>query len=258
MADRQFDKTQLRESHHGEMVHRDYLAHSMRWSWAARNSEFGIGGKRVLDVGCGQDLPLWKATGRSMGFRPELYVGVDLNVLPAIPGDSPSVRARTAIYSKTNFTDPAVQNRLIREHGLFNRITNFEVYEHMTPAHGLELLRGFHRCLTDDGFVILSTPVYNGQKMAANHINEPTVQELQDAFSAAGFTVVKRYGTFASVNDLKPAMRAWFADRGFDPAAFDTLYESLQDYHSNEVLSNFVAPLIPDASRNNVWVARKA
>jgi hypothetical protein len=232
---RRFDKTQLRAEHHGKYVHRDYAAHFFRWGWVSRHVKAGA---RVLDVGCGQDLPLmWVFNGLRSNL-PSYYLGVDLNKLPEIT--SPKW---AKVIGGFSFVDRYEE---LGETEKFDVITNFEVIEHVTGPDQKTLLKGFYHWLKDGSFLYLSTPVFNGMA-AINHVKELTVQELQDLVVEAGFEVVKRYGTFASANDIRKVA---------SPRDL-AVYEELHDFYGGDVLSTFLAPLYPDASRNNLWVLRK-
>jgi cyclopropane fatty-acyl-phospholipid synthase-like methyltransferase len=61
---------------------------------------------------------------------------------------------------------------------LFDVITCFEAIEHMHKDAGLRLLKGARKLLDGEGVFLLSTPIYNGKRMAANHIHEYGVDEL--------------------------------------------------------------------------------
>lgn len=233
--DRRFDQTQLREAGHGQRVHRDYAAHFFRWGYAGR---FVKKGMRVLDVGCGQDLPLMKTLSSSLNTVPELYVGVDLNTV------KPTKNKWAMIYDEFNFIDDYDQ---IVDVGCFDVATCFEVIEHMHPCDGERLLQALFAALKDDGVLLLSTPVYNGRKMAANHIHEYLRDELRELIEACGFCVDRTHGTFASWPEIKQVITA--EERA--------LYEELNQYYSHDVLSCFLAPKYPEASRNIIWILRK-
>jgi 2-polyprenyl-3-methyl-5-hydroxy-6-metoxy-1,4-benzoquinol methylase len=238
VALRRFDTTQCRERQYQDIVHRDYLAHCLRWSWSAR---FIKPGQRVLDVGCGQDAPLAKVlAGQSSTFyrdKASEYVGVDMNK------NVKCARPRwCTIHEEFDFTSR------YGELGLFDVITNFEVIEHMGVEDGARLLRAMRDCLKPDGRVILSTPVLDpvvGQ--AANHIHEFLIPELQSLVESCGLEVVKRYGTFASYNPLKKALAPEHL----------AVYEALREFHGDGVMACFLSPLYPDAARNNVWLLRR-
>jgi SAM-dependent methyltransferase len=169
-----------------------------------------------------------------MGGRyvPASYVGVDLNPLKGGPGWA-------QLMGDTNFND-------VSWSADYTKVVCFEVIEHMTREHGLELLAGMYRALKPGGQLLLSTPVFNG-KAAANHVHEWGIDELHEAITNAGFKVVERYGTFASYPDIKRI--ASVRDMA--------VLEDLRVYYSDEVTACFLAPLYPDQSRNNVWLLRK-
>lgn len=245
-----YDQTFLRENRDAHYVHRDYAAHYFRWGWAvARNTEVTIVGKHVLEIGCGPDLPLTRlATYKSQ--MPKTYVGVDLNPLK---NHYPNHDTWSTLYGKTDFTEPATWAMILENHGKFERIVSFECIEHMPKERGWQLLWGAQQLLADDGIFMLSTPVYDGKHKATNHIHEYTVEELRRFVEAAGFRVVKRYGTFGNVVDMKRGLRRWLNDRGYDELAGDEIMDALSEYYAPDVMANFVAPLLPDAARNNVW-----
>ena len=231
---RKFDTTSLRASSHGKWVHRDYGAHFFRWGFAGRFVDQGK--TDILDVGCGVDVPMIDVLTMPMNQVPRSYVGVDFNN----PPQKPPTRTWATLHWNFDFT------KNFKKLGQFDLITNFEVIEHMSTEDGLKLLKGLKACLRPTGKLLLSTPVFNG-KAAANHLHEYTIEELHQTIKRAGLRVVKRFGTFASQKDLKKAA---------SPAELE-LVKRLGEYYSGEVLSCFLAPLYPDASRNNVWLIDK-
>lgn len=247
-ADDGYDRTSLQARGAGQHVHRDYAAHYFRWGWAVSQRANGVGlaGKKVLDIGCGVDLPLMYA-GRYPSALPELYVGVDLNKLKDL---SPGLAKRAKLYGSSDFL--AIAGDLLEEHGKFDVVVSFENIEHMPPENGWQLLWWMRQLTADDGCSLLSTPVMIGSQ-AANHVHEYGIDELQHLAEQAGFTVAARYGTFARQQKVMPAMREWCAQNGHDFATFEAMINGLLEFHSWEVLSNFVSPLIPDASSNNAW-----
>jgi 2-polyprenyl-3-methyl-5-hydroxy-6-metoxy-1,4-benzoquinol methylase len=233
--DRRFDTTQLREKGHGTRVHRDYAAHFFRWGWAARFVESRK--TRVLEIGCGQDTPLFKVLSGSLNTVPESYVGVDLNSVKK-PGCK-----WTSWHDKFNFVDEWKTLKIEKGYDL---IVSFEVIEHMHPPDGLKLLERARKLASDDATFLLSTPVFNGKKMAANHLHEYYIDELQELIEEGGWKVERRHGTFASWND----MRRVCTDDELK------LVDELGEFLSTEVLACFLASKYPDASRNNVWVLK--
>lgn len=236
--EREFDQTYLRANKHGTRVHRDYAAHFFRWGWATRLIKPT---DTVLDVGCGPDLAL--PTVLSMGGRyvPARYVGVDLNKLSGGPGWA-------ELLGETNVLDLLHGERGEQEgwYKWFTKVVAFEVIEHMTRENGIALLEIIYEVLEPGGQLLLSTPVFNG-KAAVNHVHEWEIDELRTEIKAAGFTIEKRHGTFASYKDIK---------RVASPEHLLVLDE-IRTYYSEEVTACFLAPLYPDESRNNVWLCRK-
>lgn len=234
--DRRFDQTQLKSTAHGKVVHRDYAAHFFRWGFA---SNFVKQGKtRILDVGCGQEWPIARTLTHKLADVPKQYLGVDLNRVQKKPG-----MAWSEVRDEFNFVDRHLE--LVKEFGKqsFDLATCFEVIEHMHPPDGRKLLMAVADLVKPGGTFLLSTPVFNG-KAAANHIHEYTVDELAGMIAKTNkWDLTKRYGTFASWNDLKKVITK--AER--------ELYEELHEYYSHEVLSCFLAPKYPDASRNIIW-----
>lgn len=230
---RRFDTTALHEKAHGEYVHRDYAAHFFRWGFAGRFVNHSVS---VLDVGCGVDVPFMRVLTHPRSNVPKKYVGVDYNTRPR---KLPS-RQWAELLFDFDFTSRH------GELGKFDLVTNFEVIEHMSKEDGERLLSGMRECLEDDGRLLLSTPVFNG-KAAANHVHEWTVDELAQSIDEAELSVVDRFGTFASYQAIVKSCSA----------QEKILLEHLKRFYSGEVLSCFLAPKYPDASRNNIWVLKK-
>jgi 2-polyprenyl-3-methyl-5-hydroxy-6-metoxy-1,4-benzoquinol methylase len=254
--DRRFDKTQLRAAGHGRTVHRDYLAHALRWNFVAQEinraveyPDFALrygwidkkikAGLKILDVGCGQDQSLLYVLGARLNTVPKLYVGVDLNRIQ---------KKSNCRWAKVldEFDFIGRQAELLEEYATFDVITNFEVIEHMGVEDGLKLLTAMRNMLNSTGVIYLSTPVFNGQA-AANHVHEYTIDELAGLIRCAGLKVVGRYGTFASKPEIKSVLSA--EER--------TVFDKLERWFGGEVLSNIFAPIHPDHSRNNLWVLQK-
>lgn len=233
---REFDTTSCTQNSHGTRVHRDYAAHFFRWGFAHRYIRMGM---KVMDVGCGVDQPLPRILTDKMSHVPKLYVGVDFD--PRI-----KQRWQFAWLKVQGGFDFTRKWKTLAKDGPFDVIMNFEVIEHMHKASGRKLLAGMHGLLKEGGKVLLSTPCYDGRRMAQNHIHEYTIPELQKEIVKAGFEIVARYGTFMDVKELKKAN-----------AIHQAVAKELRGYYGDEVLSCFLAPLYPDQCRNNLWVLTK-
>lgn len=238
---RRFDQTQLKSTTHGFTVHRDYAAHFFRWGFAFKRIEYQK--TKILDLGCGQECPLARVLSFRLAAVPALWVGVDLNKIP-----KPFNSSWAAVKDEFSFIDRHAE--LIEEYGprSFDMVTCFEMIEHMHPEDGLKLLKNAADLTRPGGEMLLSTPVYNGRKMAANHLHEYGIDELKDLIlSSSDWKIKKRFGTFASWNDIKKVMNAEERE----------LYDTLHEFYDHEVLACFLAPKYPDASRNNVWVLKR-
>lgn len=241
----EYDITQLRQGGHGRTVHRDYLAHCLRWGWVSRVIRYG---EKILDAGCGQDVSLYDVLAGTQSFtdkedRPggherPIYVGVDLNKITKKCG------AKWAyVQGGVNIAEGDVD---LPHWGDFDRVVSFEVIEHMSVSNGDKYLARLHEALRDGGALHLSTPVFNG-KAAKNHIHEYDLEELYRKLENAGFELVQRHGTFMSWQD----MRRVVTSEEFQ------LAEKLRPFLGPEVIACLLAPLYPDASRNNVWTCVK-
>lgn len=239
---REFDTTQLKLSGHGRTLHRDYSAHFFRWSFARR---FIKAKDTVLEIGCGEEKPLSKILTGGAAAHVKHYVGVDLNKL------KPSSSQRLDFYGEFDFTKNYKQ--LLKTHGEFDVVVHYEVIEHMSVAHGRQLLKAALACLKPGGVMLMSTPCYDGVRHAANHIHEYTVPELQKMTEKAGFVVTRRFGTFM---DIKHIGKADIGDDNLN-AAIKKVKTELAQYFDNDAISNIFGPLYPDHARNNLWVCHK-
>ncbi len=246
---RDYDTTQLHEALHGRRLHRDYSAHFFRWSFARR---FITAKDHVLEVGCGEDKPLSKILTGGVAAHVNKYVGVDLNPL------KPSNSQRLTFLGEFNFVDEWRQCLKECPTG-FDVVVNFEVIEHMRVELGAKLLKAMHACLKPGGTLLLSTPVYDGIRHAANHIHEYTVPELQKAVEKAGFKVERRFGTFMDIKHIGKQTPAKFKLQDPDAlrGAVAMVKDALSEYFDNDAISNIFGPLYPDHARNNLWVCRR-
>jgi SAM-dependent methyltransferase len=238
MTTRDYDTTQLHENGHGKTLHRDYTAHFFRWSFARR---FITSKDRVLEVGCGQDKPLSKILTGGAAAHVNHYTGVDLNKL------KPSNSQRLKFIGEFNFVER--WQELERDYDV---VVSFEVIEHMAKPFGLQYLAGIFELLRRGGTFLISTPAYDGVRMAKNHIHEWTIGELQEAIEDAGFTIEKRFGTFMDIRHIGKANSELCSKE-----SILEVRKALEQYFDNDAISNFFGPLYKDHSRNNIWVCKK-
>jgi 2-polyprenyl-3-methyl-5-hydroxy-6-metoxy-1,4-benzoquinol methylase len=225
-------------------IHRDYIAHCMRWSHVVREITVKRNYERaiLLDVGCGRELPLAKLLYSSR-LHPRQYVGVDYGpVEDAAMEVFHTGKFPLTVYERTDFCDLIPENF---PDGQPNWVTCFEVLEHVEPEHMVRMLKHLKTLVTKDARLFFSTPCYNHQDLAANHVSEITYEALGAVFSALGFHVNGVWGTFASIRDYEQGL----STRGISPE----LFNSLRGYYDVNFLSCVFAPLFPAQSRNCLW-----
>ena len=240
--DRDYDTTQLHATQHGRSLHRDYSAHFWRWSFARR---FITPKDNVLEIGCGEDRPLSKILTGGASARVNSYVGVDLNKL------KPSGSQRLDFIGEFNFVD-RYKELLKMQPGGFDVVVHLEVIEHMRVDLGAKFLKACFNCLKPGGAMLMSTPVYDGVRHAANHIHEYEVAELEKAVKKAGMTVERRFGTFMDIKHIGKV-----EPDGCSMAAVREVRKALEQYFDNDAISNIFGPLHADNARNNLWICRK-
>ena len=244
---RKIDKTHLScdQAEERGFLHRDYIAHCLRWSHIVKHLGNKYKSARILDIGCGKEIPLIK-TLYTMRMTPDMYVGVDANKTAC------STNIHDKIYDKMgggnfelfwNFdaSEPAAFQYLDLTPTL---ITCFEVLEHVIPEKVIGILDNIRKVADSQTTIFISTPCFNG-KAAANHINEMTYEFMTDLMWEY-FHIDRCWGTFASQKDIEPMINQ-------DVDEIQHLYEHLKSYYDSNLLSVIFAPLFPSKSRNCMW-----
>jgi hypothetical protein len=262
---RQIDKTflSLDSAEERGLLHRDYLAHCLRWSHVVKflNKNHRYKDAIVLDVGCGVQLPLAKTLYVNK-MTPLKYIGVDCNNFD-VPEMLVGKKIPITIWPKTDFC--ALEESDVWHNPnpdgpepmrLPNITTCFEVLEHVTPLHCRQILQHFLRLTSDDCNYFVSTPCYNGSA-AGNHIQEMGYLAFGALLEDVGFSIKGVYGTFASISDYESQLSAveTFDSSGKLAATTDLrpIFSALRNYYDTNVLSVIFAPLFPDCSRNALW-----
>lgn len=222
-------------------LHRDYLAHCLRWSHVLKHLKQGLRYKtaHILDIGCGRDVPLARAmfSGRLV---PETgsYTGVDYNKLE-MPAMFLNARWKPTLMGQQIF--PKIEG--LRES--YDLITCFEVLEHVEPLHAFKMLQGMRKLLSADGTAFISTPNFDPQVGAAdNHVSEMAHATTGRLIEKAGLGIRKMWGTFASIKDYKDQLKEYGLEKAF---------EDLREYYDSNVLAVLFAPLFPEQARNCLW-----
>lgn len=260
-GERRFDTTALHAEGHGQLIsHADYIAHCEKYDFVWRSIKLG---DRILDIGCGTDLPLMRAinfvqsqANKVLYKNGGAYVGVDMNKL------KPTGINWATLIGQCDFTSDEGYNAAFDAINLLNAegeeatqrgysmVVALEVIEHMMPPDGFNLLANIRDIMDPEGFAYISTPVYDGKGQARNHLWEYTIEELYDLIEMAGLEVVNRMGTFTS----EPQIKRWLKEN--NPAWLE-VYMAAREFHSSGYMSGLFAPMVPNESRNNIWVLRR-
>lgn len=225
------------------IIHRDLLAHCLRWSHVAKflHAKNTYKTAHILDVGCGREQPLARLL-YSNKLIPSggSYTGIDYNKLELSEMLVPaSKRFPITLIDKVAFPDVELPR------AKYDVIVCFEVLEHVEPAHSLKMLQGMRARLAENGVAFISTPCYDQHVGAAgNHVNEMSYKALGAMIEHAGLAVDAVYGTFASQRDYKAKLQA---------DGYGDLFEKLSAYYDSNYLATIFAPLYPAESRNALW-----
>lgn len=242
--DRLYDKTHLSIDVAEErmLVHRDYLAHCLRWSHIIKRlyEHKNYQHARILDVGCGREMPLAKALYSNKMSGAE-YCGVDINHL-----EVPQMVIKAAQGAKLKvYTMELTDAGTIQPEDLPwkpNIIVCLECWEHMHPRFAIRMLDNLRLLSASDCILFFSTPCWNGQA-AANHVNETTYAAMEAILHDHGWYVRNHYGTFASQKDYVHQMSEHL----------QSAFNVLSNYYDSNLLATIFAPMFPHLSRNVLW-----
>lgn len=219
-------------------LHRDYLAHCLRWSHVVKHlyERQRYKTAHILDIGCGREAPLIKTLYASR-LIPASYTGIDAGHVDIL---SPALLVKMGrnlnIHDRQNILDiEPVQG--------FTTIVMFEALEHMEKAMGIDVLKHIQRFMGADTDFFMSTPCYDGVNKAANHVYEWRFVELFEELESLGYKIKGVWGTFASMKDYKHHI----------PERWVDVYVALHNYYDSNVLACIFAPLFPSLSRNCMW-----
>lgn len=223
-------------------IHRDYLAHCLRYSHVARYMNEGRKHQtaHVLDVGCGREAPLARLLySMKMTHTTGSYTGVDYGNVKwpdTIPQGKNKFNGQ--FIGKVDFAEDAVGRKK------FDVIVSLEVLEHVEAYHAWRMMRRMRSLMKRDSRCFLSTPCYDQKTGAAgNHVNEMSHRGFKALIHAAGLEVESVWGTFASQKDYKKLMTPGQQE----------VFEALRPYYDSSTLSCFMAPMFPEQARNCIW-----
>lgn len=246
-----YNTTDLRpdQAFERHVFHRDQFAHYLRWTHILKEAKIG---ESIVDFGCGA-ANLLEVLYRNK-FKQKEYIGID-------------IREKTINEAAEKYQDVPWAHFYVADlvkHDLdfskFNadKVCTFEVLEHVGKQNAHVFLENFKACGNNNATYYLSTPNYDPEVGAAgNHTYDSgdgrgvDVQEFDhwelEAILSQHFTIVKKFGTFASMKDYKPLMNDWQKK----------MFEALKSYYDSNLIANIMAPMFPDAARNTLWVLKR-
>ncbi len=223
-------------------IHRDYIAHCLRWSHVIKQLQKNKLYERatVVDVGCGREIPLAKTMYSSRLIVRE-YHAIDYG---PIPQESRAVfdsgKFPINFLERTDFVQWADSDNA---RGIADVVVSFEVLEHVEPMHCLAMLNGMRHVLKPDGVAYISTPCWDVVSCAANHVNEMRYETLGAVLEENGWVIRNVFGTFASIREYEPYLAP----------AHREAFEDLRGYYDVNFLACIFAPFYPQYSRNCLW-----
>jgi 2-polyprenyl-3-methyl-5-hydroxy-6-metoxy-1,4-benzoquinol methylase len=132
--------------------------------------------KRVLDVGCNEGLGTWLLS-RECGFAK----GIDF--------DAEAIRTaqKNFPYPQAEFAEQDILKESVP--GSWDAVVNFDVIEHIYPAHADQFLIALKRQLTNEGLAIIGTPSLISQQFASEiskkgHVNVYSPERLEETLRA--------------------------------------------------------------------------
>jgi len=237
-----YDKTQLSmlQGMNLMRIHRDYLAHAIRYEFLIGRIKAEGEHAMVLDIGCA-DVPLMRAMRSSM-LRPALYYGVDVrpNLITKVKDYYATHRVHFPFEVEYMDFTQAPQTLLDQP---WTQVVCLEVIEHMPQGRGEMLLKNIQRALSSGGKGYVSTPVFDGKRKAKHHRYEWKGEELKLAIQNAGLNVLNRWGTFGNIYDLKKVLTP----------EEKLVWDKLSSYYGPIALSLIFSPNHPEAARNSIW-----
>lgn len=229
------------------VYHRDQFAHYFRWCYVM-NQIHGMDRPTILDFGCGNGN-LAEVLYRNRRHC-EMYYGLDVRKQTIDKLREKWKQIPWAHWNDADLVKP-FETSIASIKGSWDYITCFEVIEHIGKKNAPQFLDNIAMCMDEESTLLLSTPNYDEKVGAANNhiingeICEFTHQELQVLLSER-FTIVKKFGTFASVKDYKPLLNEWQKQ----------MYDGLKEFYDQDLVSNIMAPFFPEQSRNTLWVCK--
>lgn len=222
------------------VYHRDQFAHYLRWTHILKRAKIGMS---ILDFGCGSGN-LLEVFYRNR-FKPSKYIGLDIRKQTIKNNNIKWDNLKDfAFFYEKDLCDTTLD---LQEK--FDIIVSFEVIEHIGKNNINYFLQNIYKHCDENTLIFLSTPCYDEQVGAAeNHIidgvvGELTYLEMKESLKNNNFNIINSYGTFASIKDYKDKLNDWQ----------EKFYLFAKEYFDSNILSNLMAPMFPEYSRNVLW-----
>jgi 2-polyprenyl-3-methyl-5-hydroxy-6-metoxy-1,4-benzoquinol methylase len=194
------------------VFHRDQFAHYLRWTHILKEAKIG---ETIVDFGCGKGNML-EVFYRNK-FKCKRFIGIDIRKQTIKQANEKFANVDWAEFLADDLIKPKIDYSKFQA----DKVCSFEVAEHIGKQNIQKFLKNFMACGNAKATYYLSTPNFDAQVGAAgNHtydsgdgrgvaVQEFAHEELEKQIVKAGFEVVRKYGTFASVRDYKPLMNDW-------------------------------------------------
>lgn len=233
------------------VFHRDQFAHYLRWTHILKEAKIG---EVIVDFGCGKGN-LLEVLYRNK-FQQAKYIGIDIRAKTIKSAQEKFANVQWASFHCDDIIFPKYPGVLSSLEA--DKVCSFEVMEHVGKQNADLFLTNFLKCGKDTATWYLSTPNFDPSVGAAgNHtydsgdgrgvdVQEFDHHELQLLIEKY-FVIERKFGTFASAKDYKPHMNEWQKQ----------MYDTLKEYYDSNLVSNLMAPMFPEYSRNTLWVLKK-
>ncbi|MCO6040540.1 class I SAM-dependent methyltransferase [Thermococcus alcaliphilus] len=151
---------------------------------------------KVLDIGCSKGYGIYIMKK----LCPECkFIGIDIDEYSVSVSNTMLSNLNNATCVVGDIIDEDTVKSIYLEHGLFDIITCFEVYEHIPSQSAKKLLKHIKFLLKSEGLLFISTPnkrIYDIDAYTADHINEVFPQEFIRELELAGFSVLNIFGLY--------------------------------------------------------------
>ncbi len=221
------------------IYHRDQFAHFYRWTHVLKRLKREL---NILDWGCGSGN-LLEVIYRNR-FKAKQYLGLEYR--------KQQVEKNIEKYKNldwVNFKQCDLTKDDFNYENSWDIICSFEVLEHIGKENVNNFLKNIYRHCNKDTIILLSTPCYDEKVGAAeNHIingviGELTYNEMKNYLINNNFNIINNWGTFASIKDYESKLNDWQ----------QKFYDFAKEYFDVNILSNLMAPMFPEQSRNVLW-----